>query len=241
MDRYVFNPFSVLLLFIFFLLLIFLLPIFIMGFIGGALTNLGFSWQQAMLILAVTLAGSFINIPLKTLENERIVMTRHDTMFGYFYRIPDVSTTTVLAVNVGGAVIPVLISCYLLYRLSAMPGAAGGVIAALIGVVFVTIVTNRVARPVPGLGIATPVLIPPLCALICGIFLPAFFIPGSSEAIVAARPIVAYVGGTLGTLIGADIMNLNRIGELGAPVASIGGAGTFDGVFLTGIIAAFLL
>ena len=56
-----------------------------------------------------------------------------------------------------------------------------------------------------------------------------------------ARPIIAYISGTLGTLIGADLLNLGKIGELGAPVASIGGAGTFDGVFLTGIIAAFLL
>ena len=44
----------------------------------------------------------------------------------------------------------------------------------------------------------------------------------------------------LGTLIGADLMNLERLGELGAPVASIGGAGTFDGVFLTGIVAVLL-
>jgi hypothetical protein len=36
---------------------------------------------------------------------------------------------------------------------------------------------------------------------------------------------LAYIGGSLGTLIGADLFNLSRIRELGAPVASIGGAG----------------
>ena len=51
---------------------------------------------------------------------------------------------------------------------------------------------------------------------------------------------VAYVAGSMGTLIGADIMNLHRVVELGAPMLSIGGAGTFDGVFLTGIIAGLL-
>jgi len=56
--------------------------------------------------------------------------------------------------------------------------------------------------------------------------------------IPVAAPVIAYVSGTLGTLIGADLLNLKRLGELGAPVASIGGAGTFDGVFLSGIIAA---
>jgi uncharacterized membrane protein len=44
----------------------------------------------------------------------------------------------------------------------------------------------------------------------------------------------------MGTLIGADLTNLDKIRGLGAPVASIGGAGTFDGIFLTGILAVLL-
>jgi uncharacterized membrane protein len=44
----------------------------------------------------------------------------------------------------------------------------------------------------------------------------------------------------MGTLIGADLLNLGNIAKLGAPVASIGGAGTFDGIFLTGILAVLL-
>ena len=51
---------------------------------------------------------------------------------------------------------------------------------------------------------------------------------------------IAYISGVMGTLIGADLMNLGRLSELGAPVASIGGAGTFDGIFLTGIVAVLL-
>ena len=53
-------------------------------------------------------------------------------------------------------------------------------------------------------------------------------------------PPLAYVSGSMGTLIGADLMNLGKISRLGAPVVSIGGAGTFDGVFLTGILAGLL-
>lgn len=48
---------------------------------------------------------------------------------------------------------------------------------------------------------------------------------------------LAYVGGTLGSLVGADLANLGKVRRLGAPVAFIGGAGTFAGVFLAGIIA----
>ena len=51
---------------------------------------------------------------------------------------------------------------------------------------------------------------------------------------------IAYISGTLGTLIGGDLLNLKKIRSLGAPVASIGGAGTFDGIFLTGILSVLL-
>jgi uncharacterized membrane protein len=51
---------------------------------------------------------------------------------------------------------------------------------------------------------------------------------------------LAYIAGTLGTLIGADLLNLDKIHGLGAPIASIGGAGTFDAVFMTGILAVLI-
>ncbi len=51
---------------------------------------------------------------------------------------------------------------------------------------------------------------------------------------------LAYVSGSLGTLIGADPLNLDAVRRLGAPVASMGWAGTFDGIFLTGITAVLL-
>jgi uncharacterized membrane protein len=73
------------------------------------------------------------------------------------------------------------------------------------------------------------------------------FIPPLAAAAVALilswhrAPPVAYVAGSIGTLIGADLWNLGRVAELGAPLVSIGGAGTFDGVFLTGIIAGLIV
>jgi uncharacterized membrane protein len=107
---------------------------------------------------------------------------------------------------------------------------------AIAGIAFVAILTNQVARPVKGLGIVTPTLLPPLSAALAAISLVYIF--GAPHNLIF---IVAYVGGTLGTLIGADILNLGKIRDIGAPVASIGGAGTFDGVFLSGLIAVLLL
>lgn len=72
------------------------------------------------------------------------------------------------------------------------------------------------------------------------------FVPALATAIVAlllswnqAAPL-AYIAGSLGPLIGADLLNLGKIQGLGAPVLSIGGAGTFDGIFLTGVLAVLL-
>jgi uncharacterized membrane protein len=144
------------------------------------------------------------------------------------YRIPQVEygeTITTVAVNVGGALIPTAVSIYLLSRAS-----SSTVILSLVGVLTVALVTHAVARPVKGVGIATPAFIPPIAAAVAAFIL----LPTQPKTI-------AYVAGTLGTLIGADLLNLRKIPKLGAPVASIGGAGTFDGVFLSGIIAVLLV
>jgi uncharacterized membrane protein len=78
-------------------------------------------------------------------------------------------------------------------------------------------------------GIAMPAFIPPLVAAVLSVIFSYDY-----------APVLAYIGGTLGTLIGADILNIDKIKDLGAPVASIGGAGTFDGIFLNGIMAVLL-
>ncbi len=90
-------------------------------------------------------------------------------------------------------------------------------------------VTHRLAKPVKGVGIAMPAFIPPIIAAIFSVIFSYGY-----------APVLAYIGGTLGTLIGADILNVSKIKNLGAPVASIGGAGTFDGIFLSGIMAVLL-
>jgi uncharacterized membrane protein len=243
MDRVVFNPFSPLMLIFFFgLLALFLLavivfPILFLTAIGATFTRLGFSWWQALLILLLTLIGSFINIPVRTLASRPATPAydRYVAMYGRLYRIPQQVPRTVLAINVGGALIPLAISLYLLYDSVVISGGYQVLGLALLGVAVVTVVTKIVARPVPGLGIATPFFIPPLAALFAALILSLF-----AGGVPAAAVIIAYVSGTLGTLIGADLLNLHHIAELGAPMASIGGAGTFDGIFLTGIIAALL-
>jgi uncharacterized membrane protein len=214
--------------FAFLLLVLVLVTVLIfLGAIGVAFREVGFSTATTAFILAATLLGSHINIPVAKLKaTEPIVRVEYVRFFGIVYRVPQVEydeTTTMVAINVGGALIPLTVSFYLLWK---MPSAIS---YALLGVAIVAAVTRFVARPVKGVGIVTPAFIPPLAAALSAYLLPSH-----------APQIVAYVAGVLGSLIGADLSNLHVIPQLGAPVASIGGAGTFDGVFWSGIIAVLL-
>jgi uncharacterized membrane protein len=202
-----------------------------LGVISFAFQRLGIPPDLVFTLLLLTLIGSGINIPIKKLHSGQVMERQVVDFYGWKFQVPvaAASETTVLAINVGGAIIPSLISLYLIFRW-------GGLFwEFVIATIIVSFLVNRVARPVKGLGIATPALFPPLVAALV-----AFLVSLISPDGIQSAPVIAYVSGTLGTLIGADLMNLKKIPELGAPVASIGGAGTFDGVFLTGIIAVIL-
>jgi uncharacterized membrane protein len=214
------------------LILVLAIGLIFIGAISRAFEEVGFSPTTTALILVATFVGSLVNIPILKLQTTvPIIKEEFVSFFGMAYRIPQVEygeTTTMVAVNVGGALIPTLVSVYLLWKLPSV------VLQALVGVAVVAIVTHLVARPVKGVGIATPAFIPPIVATIS-----AYLLSSNASSAIAIR-VVAYVAGVLGTLIGADLSNLHVIPKLGAPIASIGGAGTFDGVFLSGIIAALL-
>jgi uncharacterized membrane protein len=213
---------------ILFLFLVLVVGLVFVGAVGLAFRQVGFSSEITVLILVATFFGSYVNIPLLKLKAMiPIIREEYVSFFGIVFRIPQFEygeTTTLVAINMGGAIIPTLVSLYLLWKLPSVT------LYALIGIAIVATITHLVAKPVKGLGIATPAFIPPLAAALVAYILPS-----------GAPTIVAYVSGVLGTLIGADITNLHSIPKLGAKIASIGGAGTFDGIFLSGIIAALLV
>jgi uncharacterized membrane protein len=189
-----------------------------------AYVRLGVSSGAAFLLLLGSLIGSYVNIPVAQLGGGNVLVGREVAYHGMRYVVPVVVDWpgTVIAVNLGGAVIPTLLSLYLLEK-NRLWGAG------IIAIALVSVVCNRLATPVPGMGIEIPILAPPLAAAAVALII----------SWRRAAPL-AYAGGSLGTLIGADILNLPNIEELGTPVASIGGAGTFDGIFLTGIIAVLI-
>jgi uncharacterized membrane protein len=197
------------------------------GVLGYAYEKMGVSRFAAYAILLASLLGSSINIPIAEIpEGQRSVGTQVvvDQWLGTRYTVPVVERwpSSMIALNVGGALVPTLLSFYLIGK-NHIYGQA------LLGTAAVAAVVHALAYPVPQMGIAVPVLIPPVVSALVAMFLSRDY----------AAPL-AYASGCLGTLLGADLMNLGELSRLGASIASIGGAGTFDGVFLTGVLAVLL-
>jgi len=212
---------SLLLLIFLFIFLIILIEVRILTY---AYQVMGISRRYVFFLLFVSLMGTYFNIPVYQFSGGNVISGAHIDFFGMRYVIPMVRQWqgTTVAVNVGGAVVPAILSLYLLVKNKFYARA-------LAAIVLVTLVVHRLAYPVKGLGIAEPLFVPPLIAAAAGLIFAR-----------KSAPALAYISGTLGTIIGADLLNLNRVRELEAPVVSIGGAGTFDGIFLTGIVAVLM-
>jgi uncharacterized membrane protein len=189
-----------------------------------AYSQLGIAPQYFLTWLFLSLLGSSINIPVMRLGQEHVMSERVVSFFGMEYVVPTVTSwpATVIAINVGGALIPAILSLVLIVK-NQLYGKA------LWGIAIVSAACWWLAYPVPGVGIAIPVFYPPVIAALVAVALSRRF----------AAPL-AYICGTLGTLLGADVFNLGKLKGLGAPVASIGGAGTFDAIFVTGLLAVLI-
>ena len=209
-----------------FVLLLVCLPLFVqLGLISLAFDKLGLSMSQGLLLLFASLFGSALNMPVITIQAERPELDTSKPGLRRLLRLPPLPFTgqTLIAVNVGGCLVPIVFSASLISR---FPLAIQDMVLAI---AITTAICYAASRPVPGIGIGMPIFIAPITAAII-----AMMIGGE-----LAAPL-AYICGTLGVLIGADLLRMKDVAQLGAPIASIGGAGTFDGIFLTGIVAVLL-
>lgn len=195
------------------------------GILQVTFHKLGLSPDSAALLLAVTLFGSMANLPLFTVPTDPAEQEKrlHELPRMLLKRIRVIPGRTLIAVNVGGCVVPAAFSLYLFDFSRPDP------LHVLAAVATVALVSYAISFSVPRVGIAMPVLVAPLTAAVAALALDP-----------QQAPVLAYIGGTLGVLIGADILRLKDIGRLGEPVASIGGAGSFDGIFVTGVVAVLL-
>ncbi len=210
---------------LFLLALVFLLAFIQVGAITVAFDKLRLSRDSAFLLLFASLLGSTINLPLFTIRSERPPERELPPYVRELFRRLSVPFTgkTIIAVNVGGGLIPVTFSAYLLAHHPL------GWFDVVLSTALVAAICHVFSRPIAGVGIAMPVFIAPVSAAIVAMIMD----PENSAPL-------AYICGVMGVLIGADILRLGSIRRLGTPMAAIGGAGTFDGIFITGIIAVLL-
>lgn len=216
-------------------LLLFLVLLVMLPFVFGqlftmALIKLKLDPTTALLVVIGIFLGSPINIPVKRIPRADSVLADPLAVFGLpgwwpMFRRP--RRDTVIAVNVGGCLIPVGLAVYETAHL--MTGGWQPLSGLLLAIFINTMVCYWMAKPIEGIGIAMPGLFPPLLAAMSALLL----VPDQA-------PPVAFVAGVLGPLIGADLLHLRDIQKIATGIASIGGAGTFDGIVLSGIVAAYL-
>src|SRR5262249_50240733 len=148
-----------LLLVLFLLLLALLVFVVELRILGYAYRKIGVPPRYMFIVMLLSLLGSHVNIPLYAMRDERLVGSQEARVFGRTYFAPPVVAegTSIVAINVGGALLPILVSLYLFVR-SNMRGRM------LIGVVAVAGVVHALAQIVPGVGIAVPMFLPPFAA-----------------------------------------------------------------------------
>ena len=190
------------------------------GLISVAFDKLGLTEKSALLLAVTSFLGSAINLPICELSGDPALppaTADHQAGFTEYHG------TTLLMVNVGGCLVPVAFSIYLFRQVPF------DLLPVLTIMAVVAAVSYRFSQTVPGAGIAIPTLIPPAVAAL----LAALIDPKHAAS-------SAYIAGTLGVLLGADLLKLNSLRLMRVPAMSLGGAGTFDGVFLAGLLAALL-
>lgn len=210
--------------------LLVLLPVVLADLVLRALQELGLSPAVSVLALLGIVLGGMVNIPVKRWPREEILEVPRVALFGLWRLEPQLvrrRREAVLAVNVGGCLVPSAIVCYELGRMAAL--GAWPLTATLLGVGITTAACKWIARPVPQVGVVMPALVPALVAALCGLLL-----------LPEHAPVVAFVAGVAGTLIGADLLNLHHIKRIAMGTASIGGAGSFDGIVISGLVATLL-
>lgn len=224
---------SVLAILLFVGLIIVLIPLLVLGIIGAAFTKLGFSWITAIAVVLLMLFGSYVNIPLYRIKRDMVRISPDTTaVFGSGSPWPvDPVWETLVSINLGGAILPMCISLYLLYQAVSITGTSL-LVPVGAGILLVALVTFFATRPVPGVGLRVPLLIPALTALLMGMLL-------FGGAGIPAT-VMAFVSGTAGALVGGNIGQLFRIKDLEVPSVSIGGAGTFGAIFICCILPALV-
>lgn len=211
-------------------ILVVLFPFLFGELMFASLTKLHLSSSLALACVIAIFIGGLINIPIKSIVRDWDVIEHPLAVYGLAGLWPQLQRsrrTTIIAVNVGGCLVPAGLALYEILCLAVV--SLSGLAAAAAGCVANIAVCYLIARPMAGIGIAMPAVVSPVVAALLALWLAPDMAPP-----------VAFIIGVIGPLVGADLLHLRDIEVSEIGVVSIGGAGTFDGIVLSGIVAAYL-
>jgi uncharacterized membrane protein len=210
------------------LILLFLGPLILMDFMIIALSKLEISSDIGIAIAFCIILGSLINIPLKRVKTVSKIPIDLRQLYGlnrFFTRRILQKNEMTIAVNFGGCVVPLALALHQLTHLF----TAEIILMPILVIIINVIICYRLSEVKAGVGILLPAFVPGIIAALCALILS----PENPSS-------VAFCAGILGPLIGADILRLKHIIALGSGSASIGGAGIFDGIVISGFVALLL-
>lgn len=181
------------------------------------LQHLGFASTSAALILIGIIAGSFFIIPL---GKKKLILVEQSRLFGLLKKSGMAAQG--ISINVGGAIVPVLVSLYLLLKLPLKE--------TLIAILFMIVVARVFSRYVPGKGVLISPVMPALFAMM--------FAFSFAREFMAQ---VSFVSGVFGVLVGADLLRIPFMQKDSLRSSMcIGGAGVFDGIVLIALSSALI-
>lgn len=157
--------------------------------------------KQALLFIAAVIVGSFIDIPL-------------------------MRTPVEVTINVGGALLPILLSIWLIYKADETAERVRAILAAILVAVVVSLGSRYLPYEPENMFLDPKIIYGISAGLIA-------YLAGRSRR-------SAFVGGVLGIVL-SDIVHMVTIIGLGIPgTTDIGGAGAFDVVMIAGIIGVMV-
>jgi uncharacterized membrane protein len=214
-----------------------LMPVFLFDTMQAALGRLHLSPTVALLSVLGIFLGSLVNIPLYRIRREESQLIEPLAILGVWGWMPQfrrVRRDTLIAINVGGGVIPLTIAVWQIAYLIGIGGGGLPLLALIAAVAGNILACYLAAFPVEGVGIFLPGIVSP------GVSLGLTWLLLWPTEYSSIRASVAFAAGVLGPSIGADLLHLRGFSRVSAGMLSIGGAGTFDGIVLSGVLAALL-
>ena len=187
-------------------LLAFLIMAMLFPFVFGelmlaSLSKLHLSPSMPLTLVIAIFVGGLVNIPVKSVVSDRDVVVHPLAVYGLSNFWPELRRAhreTIIAVNLGGCLIPAGLVLYEIMQLAAFNPLT--LIVVVVGCVVNSLVCYFIARPVTGIGIVMPGVISPIIAASVALLL----------APDVAAP-VAFAIGVIGPLVGADLMHLKDI------------------------------